>query len=86
MKRRFACLLLFFLVIALVQPVPAQVRQQHSGQAQEPASKSRFNAYSGLIMAGYQGWFRAEGDGTKAKRYAYGNEERSGIDMWPDVS
>lgn len=37
-------------------------------------------------MAGYQGWFRAAGDGTGATHYAYGNEEHSGIDMWPDVS
>jgi hypothetical protein len=37
-------------------------------------------------MAGYQGWFRAAGDGSTAKRYAYGDETRSGIDLWPDVS
>ena len=37
-------------------------------------------------MAGYQGWFRAAGDGSAARRYAYGSEERSGIDAWPDVS
>ncbi|MDB5127349.1 MAG: xylosidase, partial [Mucilaginibacter sp.] len=37
-------------------------------------------------MAGYQGWFRAAGDGTGTTRFAYGNEDRSGIDMWPDVS
>jgi hypothetical protein len=37
-------------------------------------------------MAGYQGWFRAAGDGSTARRYAYGDENRSGIDAWPDVS
>jgi hypothetical protein len=37
-------------------------------------------------MAGYQGWFRAAGDGSAARRYAYGDEQRSGIDAWPDVS
>ncbi len=36
-------------------------------------------------MAGYQGWFRAAGDGSGAKHFAYGDEKRSGIDMWPDV-
>jgi len=45
-----------------------------------------YPSYKGLIMAGYQGWFRAAGDGTKATRYAYGNEQRSGLDMWPDVT
>jgi hypothetical protein len=45
-----------------------------------------YPTYKGLIMAGYQGWFRAEGDGSGSKRYAYGNEQRSGMDMWPDVT
>jgi len=55
--------------------------------AQSKHSKTTlYPSYKGLVMAGYQGWFRAEGDGTNAKRFAYGNEERSGIDMWPDVT
>ena len=37
-------------------------------------------------MAGYQGWFLAQGDGSTSKNFAYGNEQRSGIDMWPDVT
>jgi len=37
-------------------------------------------------MAGYQGWFRAAGDGSSAGRYAYGDPDHSGIDLWPDVS
>jgi hypothetical protein len=45
-----------------------------------------YPSYNGLVMAGYQGWFRAAGDGSAAKHYAYGDENRSGIDMWPDVS
>jgi hypothetical protein len=47
---------------------------------------TRYPSYNGLVMAGYQGWFRASGDGSSAKRYAYGDESRSGIDLWPDVS
>ncbi len=55
--------------------------------AQTKHSKTTmYPTYKGLVMAGYQGWFRAEGDGTNARRFAYGNEERSGIDMWPDVT
>lgn len=50
------------------------------------SKETLYPTYRGLVMAGYQGWFRAEGDGTSSKRYSYGNEERSGIDMWPDVS
>lgn len=50
------------------------------------ALETKYPTYNGLVMAGYQGWFRAAGDGTGAKRFAYGDESRSGIDMWPDVS
>ncbi|WP_299498910.1 glycoside hydrolase family 71/99-like protein [Mucilaginibacter sp.] len=56
-------------------------------RAQSKHSKtSLFPTYKGLIMAGYQGWFRAEGDGSGSKRFAYGNEQRGGMDMWPDVT
>jgi hypothetical protein len=55
--------------------------------AQNKHSKiTLYPTYEGLIMAGYQGWFRAEGDGTNATNYVYGKEGHSGIDMWPDVS
>ena len=67
------------IVLILFISVQAAAQRKHSKQTSYPA-------YSGLIMAGYQGWFRAEGDGSNARRFAYGNEERSGIDMWPDVS
>lgn len=50
------------------------------------SKQTSYPTYKGLVMAGYQGWFRAEGDGSNARRFAYGNEERSGIDMWPDVT
>ena len=73
MKRIFLLASTLFLAYAL----SAQLK--HSNQ-------TLYKSYNGLIMAGYQGWFRAQGDGTSAKRFAYGNEERSGIDMWPDVS
>ncbi|RVU00138.1 xylosidase [Mucilaginibacter limnophilus] len=74
-SRSIIALLILFTVCSAV----AYAQSRHSQQTQYPT-------YKGLIMAGYQGWFRAEGDGTSAKRYAYGNESRSGIDMWPDVS
>jgi hypothetical protein len=56
-----------------------------SGQNKH-SKETLFPSYKNLIMAGYQGWFRAAGDGTGTTRFAYGNEDRSGIDMWPDVS
>ena len=72
MKRILTAFLLLLTVSALGQ-------LKHSKETQYPT-------YHGLIMAGYQGWFRAEGDGSGSRHFAYGDENRSGIDMWPDVS
>lgn len=52
------------------------------GIAQTKHSKNTlYPTYKGLIMAGYQGWFRAPADGIM-----YSDEGRVRIDMWPDVS
>ncbi|OQP44451.1 xylosidase [Niastella yeongjuensis] len=69
------CLLLFVLFV----PGITWCQLKHSTQTLYPS-------YKGLIMAGYQGWFRAAGDGSGASHFAYGDEKRCGIDMWPDVS
>ncbi len=50
-----------------------------------------YTSYKGLVMAGYQGWFTAEGDGAGRGWHHY---EKNGkfepgmntIDFWPDVS
>lgn len=59
--------------------------------AQENKKEIMFPSYKGLIMSGYQGWFRADGD--KADRgwghYGRGSAfdfENNTIDIWPDVS
>lgn len=57
-----------------------------TGAQPKHSSQTNYPTYKGLVMAGYQGWFRAEGDGSGAKNYSYGDDERTGIDMWPDVS
>ena len=49
------------------------------------------NSIEGKILAGYQGWFNAEGDGSglKWKHYANNNQFNPGntsVDFWPDVS
>nr|WP_068890458.1 glycoside hydrolase family 71/99-like protein [Pedobacter panaciterrae] len=73
----FKKMILLSLTCLLIYNVQGQTK--HSKQ-------TLFPTYKGLVMAGYQGWFRAEGDGTDSKRYAYGDEKRSSIDMWPNVS
>lgn len=45
------------------------------------AKTTNYPSYKGLVMAGYQGWFRPQADGKM-----YPDESRIHIDMWPDVS
>jgi hypothetical protein len=51
---------------------------------------SRFPTYEGRIMCGYQGWFRAEGDGSGRGWVHYGrgefNPTNCSVELWPDVS
>lgn len=54
-------------------------------------SPGQYNSYKSLVMAGYQGWFNAEGDGAGRGFYHYkGNDGfkpgSASIDMWPDVA
>jgi hypothetical protein len=73
MNKLIACLLCLFLLT------------NSMGQSKHSAS-TLYPSYEGLVMAGYQGWFRAAGDGSAAKHFAYGDENRSAIDIWPDVT
>ncbi len=45
---------------------------------------------TGKVMAGYQGWFRCEGDGSNLGWMHYGGRDfapgRCTIDLWPDIS
>ena len=63
---------------------PAQAQSKHSATSQYPT-------YEGRVMCGYQGWFRAEGDGSGQGWTHY--SERGPLtaatlhpDFWPDVS
>lgn len=42
---------------------------------------TKYNSYKGLVMAGYQGWFRLPKD-----KVMYPEESQVRMDMWPDVS
>lgn len=62
-----------------------------SACSQEKTGKPLYPSYKGLIMCGYQGWFRAEGDESNSAwgHYGRGNKfdaENNTIDIWPDVS
>ena len=50
--------------------------------AQNKHSQStKYPSYKGMVMAGYQGWFRLQKDGSM-----YPDENKVRIDMWPDVT
>ncbi len=51
---------------------------------------TRFPSYTGLVMCGYQGWFRAEGDGSNMGWGHYGfkgklDTNNVKVDLWPDI-
>nr|WKN35457.1 glycoside hydrolase family 71/99-like protein [Tunicatimonas sp. TK19036] len=51
----------------------------------------KFPSYKGLVMAGYQGWFRTPDDGSGSEWGHYGrdgkfDEEHVTVDFWPDVT
>lgn len=73
------CIGLLFSVSACVQ-----ARSKHG-------PVGRYSSYEGLVMAGYQGWFRAPGDGDKRGWVHFGrggkfDDSHCTIDIWPDVS
>ncbi|MCD7973649.1 MAG: glycoside hydrolase family 71/99-like protein [Candidatus Azobacteroides sp.] len=45
------------------------------------ATTTRYPSYKGLVMSGYQGWFR-----LPENKIMYPDEKTIRIDMWPDVS
>ena len=60
----------------------------------DPLTKESFpqtnNSIEGKILAGYQGWFNAKGDGSNLKWKHYGNNAKfypgsASIDFWPEM-
>jgi hypothetical protein len=66
--------ILFTVFIVLAFSICTLAKSKHS-------TVTKYPAYKGLVMAGYQGWFRAPKDGIM-----YSDENKIRIDMWPDVS
>ena len=78
MKRFLSAILCLFAALSL------SAGPRHSFETSYPSYKS-------LVMAGYQGWFRAEGDGNGIGFGHYGSgrlfdDDHCTIDIWPDVS
>ena len=51
-----------------------------------------YPSYTGLVMAGYQGWFAAQGDGSNRGWYHYQGPNNTfapgttNVDFWPDIT
>lgn len=72
------------LIIVMLSALNLNAQNKH-------AKTSQFLSYKGLVMAGYQGWFRAPGDGTSDGWGHYGkggkfDADNNTIDFWPDAS
>ena len=59
----------------------AQLSTFAQTSARKHSATTKYPSYKGLVMAGYQGWFRVPESGVM-----YPNESQVRIDMWPDVS
>jgi len=75
---------ILILTLALFVSLGASAQTKHG-------NVGKYASYKGLVMAGYQGWFRAPGDGSGADWGHYGrggkfDATHNTIDFWPDVS
>ncbi|RXK55938.1 xylosidase [Oleiharenicola lentus] len=82
MKTLLPPLLAFLCLLASIPGLSAE--NKHGPSTRHPT-------YKGLVMAGYQGWFRAEGDSSGEGWVHYGRNKKFDaesvtIDFWPDVS
>ena len=62
-----------------------------AASATRHGDSSLYPTYRGLVMTGYQGWFRVPGDGSGRGWVHYGAQgqfdpEHNTVDFWPDVS
>lgn len=71
----------------------AQSLHQATQEAVYDETGCLYTAYKNLVMAGYQGWFAAQGDASERGWYHYQNGHCGGfapgcsaIDFWPDIS
>jgi hypothetical protein len=65
--------------------------QQPVEEAKYDETGCNYTSYKGLAMAGYQGWFTAQGDGANSGWTHYNQNGKfepgfATVDFWPDVS
>ena len=73
-------------------PAPEEEEPDEVEEAVYDETGCLYTSYTGLVMAGYQGWFAAEGDGSNRGWYHYQGPNNTfepgitNVDFWPDVS
>ena len=79
---------LYYIILALLYISGCCVACNDSNKpAKENTSDYRFSSYNGLVMAGYQGWFSAQGCESNRGWYHYGfSGDNATIDFWPEMS
>ncbi len=81
---------LIFPLIGFVCIISDSCRNANSEDVRDANVKEKARSYKGLIMAGYQGWFNAEGDGAERgwNHYQKNNQLYPGnckFDFWPEM-
>lgn len=94
--KKVAILFLFLLVFIVQCSDPSDhadsANESDTSEAEYDETGLLYTSYDGLVMAGYQGWFAAEGDDSDRGWYHYKNYSCgfkpgcSSIDLWPDMS
>ena len=85
-------LFLFLVVSAAAEPVSFDAAHSVLRPAPDMATDAKKpEGIQGRVVAGYQGWFRAEGDGSNLGFHHYGWKGKfepgyCSIDLWPDLS
>jgi hypothetical protein len=78
-----------FFILILFSLIAIGARSQQA-KANDGESNSLYTSYKGLVMAGYQGWFAAQGDESNRGWHHYQKKGKfepgfASIDFWPDV-
>lgn len=88
---KFLCLFSFFYISCAANE---EIKTETPKTAEEVVYDQTgvlFPSYKGLVMAGYQGWFTAEGDGAGRGWHHYQKNGKfepgfASVDFWPDIS
>jgi hypothetical protein len=82
---------MIFLMCCVISSCTQQQEKAEAIEVESDTTAIIYPSYKGLIMCGYQGWFRADGDVADQGWGHFGVDDKfdsnhNSIDVWPDVS